>query len=167
MMMDFKSIILLFIVSCSVVYAKKDYYKVLDVDRSASQKDIKKAFRNLALKYHPDKNPDEDTSRKFREIAEAYEVLRDEEKRRQYDQMGHGAWGSSGGGYKPGNFNFDDLFKDFDDDFFKDLRGHFEKNPYSYGSSNGIKMEVKNGQKCRTVTQKVGNSVTTFTQCSN
>jgi len=208
MMMDFKSIILLFIVSCSVVYAKKDYYKVLDVDRSASQKDIKKAFRNLALKYHPDKNPDEDTSRKFREIAEAYEVLRDEEKRRQYDQMGHGAWGSSGGGYKPGNFNFDDLFKDFDDDFFKDLRGHFaqhfgnhkmahestgghfdfadvniekffqkpnwfdenelfEKNPDSYGSSNGIKMEVKNGQKCRTVTQTVGNSVTTFTQCSN
>merc|ERR1712150_230511 len=141
-----------------------------DVDRSASQKEIKKAFRNLALKYHPDKNPDEDTSRKFREIAEAYEVLRDKEKRRQYDQMGHGAWGSSSGGYKPGNFNFDDLFKDFDDDFFKDHKmahestgGHFDN---SYGSSNGIKMEVKNGQKCRTVTQTVGNSVTTFTQCS-
>ena len=91
-MIDFKTIIFLFLLSCSIGYAKKDYYKVLDVDRSASQKEIKKAFRNLALKYHPDKNPDEDSSRKFREIAEAYEVLRDEEKRRQYDQMGHGAW---------------------------------------------------------------------------
>ena len=143
--------------------------KVVEVDKTASQKDIKKAFRNLALKFHPDKNPGEDTSLKFREIAEAYEVLRDGEKRIQYDQMGHGAWGGSSGGYKPGNFNFDDLFRDFDDDFFKDLRGHFEKNPYSYGRSNGIKMEVKNGQKCRTwtVTQTVGNSVTTFTQCSN
>ena len=205
MMIDLKMIIFLIIVNCSISFAKKDYYKVLEVDRSASQKEIKKAFRNLALKYHPDKNPDEDTSLKFREIAEAYEVLRDEEKRRQYDQMGHGAWG---GGYKPGDFNFDDLFKDFDDDIFKDLRSHFAqhfgnhkmahestgghfdfadvnidklfqkpdwfdeselfgKDADLYGSSNKIKMEVKNGQKCKTVTQKVGNSVTTFTQCSN
>ena len=92
-MIDFKSIIFLFLVSCSIGYAKKDYYKelevlfsfltsdyykVLDVDRSASQKEIKKAFRNLALKYHPDKNPDEDTSHKFREIAEAYELTSNE-----------------------------------------------------------------------------------------
>ena len=205
MMINLKIIIIFLIVNCSISFAKKDYYKVLEVDRSASQKEIKKAFRNLALKYHPDKNPDEDTSLKFREIAEAYEVLRDEEKRRQYDQMGHGAWG---GGYKPGDFNFDDLFKDFDDDIFKDLRSHFAqhfgnhkmahestgghfdfadvnidklfqkpdwfdeselfgKDADLYGSSNKIKMEVKNGQKCKTVTQKVGNSVTTFTQCSN
>ena len=205
MMINLKIIIIFLIVNCSISFAKNDYYKVLEVDRSASQKEIKKAFRNLALKYHPDKNPDEDTSLKFREIAEAYEVLRDEEKRRQYDQMGHGAWG---GGYKPGDFNFDDLFKDFDDDIFKDLRSHFAqhfgnhkmahestgghfdfadvnidklfqkpdwfdeselfgKDADLYGSSNKIKMEVKNGQKCKTVTQKVGNSVTTFTQCSN
>ena len=204
-MINLKIIIIFLIVNCSISFAKKDYYKVLEVDRSASQKEIKKAFRNLALKYHPDKNPDEDTSLKFREIAEAYEVLRDEEKRRQYDQMGHGAWG---GGYKPGDFNFDDLFKDFDDDIFKDLRSHFAqhfgnhkmahestgghfdfadvnidklfqkpdwfdeselfgKDADLYGSSNKIKMELKNGQKCKTVTQKVGNSVTTFTQCSN
>ena len=205
MMINLKIIIIFLIVNCSISFAKKDYYKVLEVDRSASQKEIKKAFRNLALKYHPDKNPDEDTSLKFREIAEAYEVLRDEEKRRQYDQMGHGAWG---GGYKPGDFNFDDLFKDFDDDIFKDLRSHFAqhfgnhkmahestgghfdfadvnidklfqkpdwfdeselfgKDAELHGSSKKIKMEVKNGQKCKTVTQKVGNSVTTFTQCSN
>ena len=64
----------------TIISAKKDYYKVLEVDKTASQKDIKKAFRNLALKYHPDKNPGEDTSLKFREVAEAYEVLRDREK---------------------------------------------------------------------------------------
>merc|ERR1719510_1256921 len=71
-------------------------------------------------------NPDGDTSKKFREIAEAYEVLRDSERRAEYDQMGHSAWGGKNtGGFKPGNFNFDDLFRDFDDDFFGDLKGHF------------------------------------------
>merc|ERR1711936_1475917 len=67
--------------------AKKDYYKSLGLEKGASYKEIKKAFRQMALKYHPDKNPDKDTSKKFREVAEAYEVLRDEDKRRQYDQM--------------------------------------------------------------------------------
>ena len=88
------------------------------VDKTASRKEIKEAFGTLALKYHPDINPDEDASRKFREIAEAYVVLRDEKKRSQYDQMGHGAWGSSSGGFTPGNFNNYNLFKDFDDRFF-------------------------------------------------
>ena len=191
-------------------HAKKDYYKVLGVERDASDKAIKKAFRKLALKYHPDKNPDEDTSKKFREIAEAYEVLRDEDKRRQYDQMGHNAWGGSySGGFKPGNFDFDDLFKDFDDAFFKDLKGHFSQHfgahkmahesagghfdfadvkfeeffnsPFGgdhdnsdmfgrdmdmFGSSNKVRTESRNGQKCKTVTQKVGNMVTTYTHCS-
>jgi len=190
------------------VIAKKDYYKVLGVEKSASDKEIKKAFRKLALKYHPDKNPDVDTSKKFREIAEAYEVLRDEDKRRQYDQNGHNAWGGANtGGFKPGNFNFDDLFKDFDDDFFQGLKGHFAQHfsshkmahesagghfdfadvkfeeffnsPFGkhddsdmfgrdmdmFGSSN-VKMESRNGQRCKTVTQKVGNMVTTYTQCS-
>ena len=109
---------------------KRDYYKVLEVDRSASKQEIKKAFRKMALKYHPDKNPGEDTTKKFREVAEAYEVLGDEGKRKMYDGQGHNAWSGEGaGGYKPGNFDFDDLFKDFDDDFFKemkvDLKGHF------------------------------------------
>ena len=208
MKVDLAALVILCIVNCSLSNAKKDYYKVLEVEKTASQKDIKKAFRTLALKYHPDKNPDEDTSKKFREIAEAYEVLRDEDRRRQYDERGHGAWGGEGG-YKPGHFNFDDLFKDFDDDFFKDLRGHFSqhfgnhkmahesaggnfdfadvnfeklfnkppgfdennnlfgKAADMFGSSNGIKMEVKNGQTCKTVTQKDGNTVTSFTQCSN
>merc|ERR1719471_2063903 len=105
-----------------VCSAKKDYYKTLGLQKGASDKEIKKAFRKLALKYHPDKNPDKDTSKKFREIAEAYDVLRDEDKRKQYDSMGHRAWDSAGsGGFKPGNFNFDDLFKGFDEDFFQEM----------------------------------------------
>lgn len=109
--------------------AKRDYYTVLGIERTATRQEVKKAFRRMALKFHPDKNPDSDTTKKFREVAEAYEVLGDEEKRRLYDGAGHGAWGAAGGGYQPGNFDFDDLFKDFDDDFFKemsvDLKGHF------------------------------------------
>merc|ERR1712073_51283 len=115
-----------------------------------------------------------DTSKKFREIAEAYEVLRDEDKRRQYDQMGHNAWGgSNSGGFKPGNFDFDDLFKDFDDAFFKspfggdhDNSDMFGRDMDMFGSSNKVRTESRNGQKCKTVTQKVGNMVTTYTHCS-
>ena len=77
--------------SFGVCEGKKDYYKSLGVEKKASNKEIKKAFRKLALKYHPDKNPDKDTSKKFQEIAEAYEILGDEDKRRQYDSMGHKA----------------------------------------------------------------------------
>ena len=69
-------------------------------------------LRKMALRYHPDKNPGEDTTKKFREVAEAYEVLGDEQKRKMYDGQGHNAWAGEGaGGYKPGNFDFDDLFK--------------------------------------------------------
>ena len=116
------------IVTCQA--KKRDYYTVLGVERTATKQEIKKAFRKMALKYHPDKNPGQDTTKKFREVAEAYEVLGDEGKRKMYDGQGHNAWSGEGaGGYKPGNFDFDDLFKDFDDDFFKemrvDLKGHF------------------------------------------
>ena len=173
--------------------AKRDYYTTLGVERGASKQEVKKAFRKMALKYHPDKNPNKDTTKKFREVAEAYEVLGDEEKRRLYDSQGHGAWqGAGAGGYQPGNFNFDDLFKDFDDDFFKemgvDLKGHFashfgthkantggefnlddvdfkEMFRQTFSSMVGDGVEVKNGQRCRTVTVKQGNSETTTTQC--
>ncbi|XP_048754678.2 dnaJ homolog subfamily B member 6-like isoform X6 [Ostrea edulis] len=106
-----------------------DYYQVLSIKRDASEVDIKKAYRKLALKWHPDKNPDqkEEAERKFKEISEAYEVLSDKEKREIYDKYGKdGLTGEGGGGYNDFNmgggftgfhpFHFrnpDDVFKEF------------------------------------------------------
>ncbi|CAM9149438.1 molecular chaperone DnaJ [Mycoplasma todarodis] len=94
---------------------KKDYYEVLGVTKSATQQEIKRAFRKLAMKYHPDRNKAEDAEDKFKEINEAYEILSDEEKRSQYDQFGHAAFEQggmgSGGGF--GGFGgFGDIFGD-------------------------------------------------------
>ena len=82
--------------------AKRDYYEILGVARNASDEDIKKAYRKLAIKYHPDKNPDDkQAEEKFKEAAEAYEVLSNAEKRQRYDQYGHaGVGGASGAGGK-------------------------------------------------------------------
>ena len=78
---------------------KRDYYEVLGVDRNADAATIKKAYRQLAKKYHPDMNPgDKEAEQKFKEAAEAYSVLSDDNKRRQYDQFGHAAFEQGGGG---------------------------------------------------------------------
>jgi molecular chaperone DnaJ len=109
--------------------AKRDYYEVLGVEKSASQDDLKKAYRKLALKYHPDRNPgDAEAEEKFKEATEAYEVLSDKQKRQAYDQFGHqGVSGGFGpGGFNPENFrDFGDIFGDFGDfgDFFESLFG--------------------------------------------
>lgn len=104
--------------------AKRDYYDVLGVSKGASADDIKKAYRKLALKYHPDKNPgDKEAEEKFKEAAEAYEVLSDAEKKQRYDQFGHaGVGGASGGGggyggYGGGGMSMDDIFEQFGDIF--------------------------------------------------
>jgi molecular chaperone DnaJ len=96
--------------------AKRDYYDILNVSKDASPEDIKKAYRKQALKYHPDKNPgDKQAEEKFKEAAEAYEVLRDSDKRARYDQFGHAGVGSSaGGGF---NMTIDDIFSQFGDIF--------------------------------------------------
>lgn len=91
---------------------KKDYYEVLGVDKNASQSEIKSAFRKLAKKYHPDVSKEEDAEEKFKEAQEAYAVLSDEQKRKQYDQYGHAAFDNNGAGFDYSNFDFSDIFSD-------------------------------------------------------
>jgi molecular chaperone DnaJ len=102
---------------------KRDYYEVLGVAKDASADEIKKAYRKLAIKYHPDKNPgDKDAEEKFKEAAEAYDVLGNEEKRKRYDQFGHnmgpqGFGGGQGGFYSSGGMSMEDIFAQFGDIF--------------------------------------------------
>ena len=97
---------------------KREYYEVLGVAKTASADEIKSAYRKLAMKYHPDRNPgDKAAEEKFKEAAEAYDVLHDPEKRQRYDQFGHQAFQGGAGGYGPGGMNMDDIFSMFGDIF--------------------------------------------------
>jgi len=112
---------------------KRDYYEVLGVDKNADEAAIKKAYRALAKKYHPDMNPgDKDAEAKFKEASEAYAVLSDAEKRRQYDQYGHAAFGAGGAG---GGFDFN--FSGDMSDIFGDIFGDFFGGGRSRRSSDG------------------------------
>ncbi|XP_037578866.1 LOW QUALITY PROTEIN: dnaJ homolog subfamily B member 9-like [Dermacentor silvarum] len=220
---------------------EEDYYKLLGVKRTATEREIKKAFRKLALKYHPDKNKEPGAEEKFKNIAQAYEVLSDAEKRKKYDQFGSSAFkqGGDGGGrsqfhdfdmhdffrhfddafnfhqqqhgrahfhhghpdfgqQKPhqhhhhggqrsffGNaFNMEDLFSDYDDERedwmggggggpFGEVfgsgesfaRSHFSRHAQNH-RANMFHQHSDGQGHCKTVTQRVGNMVTTYTQCS-
>ena len=112
--------------------AKRDYYEVLGVSKSASADEIKTAYRKKAIQYHPDKNPgDKDAEDKFKEAAEAYDVLSNQDKRDRYDRFGHAGVGSSaaGGGFS-GGMTMDDIFEQFGDLF----GGHFG----GFGSFGGF-----------------------------
>ena len=112
---------------------KRDYYEVLGVDKNADEAAIKKAYRALAKKYHPDMNPgDAEAEKKFKEASEAYAVLSDPEKKRQYDQFGHAAFDGGAGG--AGGFDFSGA--DFSD-IFGDIFGDFFGGSRSRGTSNG------------------------------
>jgi molecular chaperone DnaJ len=121
--------------------SKRDYYDVLGVGRTATPADIKKAYRQMALKYHPDKNPgDKSAEDKFKEAAEAYEVLTDTDKKARYDQFGHaGMGGNGGGGGYGGNMNMDDIFSQFGDIFGSAFGG----GGFGGGNSGGGSRRVK------------------------
>ena len=102
--------------------SKRDFYEILGVSKSSSQDEIKKAYRKVAMQHHPDRNPgDKSAEDKFKEAAEAYEILSDTDKRAQYDRFGHQAFssgrGGGGGGFSGGGMNMDDIFSQFGDIF--------------------------------------------------
>ena len=161
--------------------AKRDYYEILGIDKSASQAEIKKAYRKQAIKYHPDKNPDdEEAEAKFKEAAEAYEVLSDENKKARYDQFGHQAF-EGGGGFGGGGMNMDDIFSQFGDIFggafggggFSGFGGGFGGGQRRVKGSNlrvRLKLtleEIANGvEKKIKVKRKVQAPGTTYKTCS-
>lgn len=214
-------ICVLLVVACILEAKEENYYKLLGVSKNASDKEIKKAFRKLAVKYHPDKNKEKGAEEKFQEIAEAYEILSDPEKRKKYDQFGKDAFNQ---GEKPGGhnfyFNFDDLFRHAEEDFggqsfhyqhhgfdqahhfrphsnFFNYEDFFEEDdtfanhgydsPHTFGDGSSFfgshfgfgqqhaqghvhsreqRSHQSHGRSCHTVTQRVGNMVTTYTQCT-
>jgi molecular chaperone DnaJ len=107
--------------------SKRDFYEILGVNRSATAEEIKKAYRKVAMQYHPDRNPgDKEAEEKFKEAAEAYEILSDADKRAKYDRYGHQAFGpgTSGGGFG-GGMDMNDIFSQFGDIFGNDMFGSF------------------------------------------
>ncbi|XP_062856114.1 dnaJ homolog subfamily B member 9a [Trichomycterus rosablanca] len=195
-----------------LILAKKDYYDLLGVPKDATERQIKKAFHKLAVKYHPDKNKSPDAEARFREAAEAYETLSDEKRRRDYDQSGHTAFSKEGTRrgsqhfHQSFDFNFDEMFKDFDiyshnrharpkrnfeehfrahqqghnrhkrhfqgafgaglfEDLSDDMERMFTFDRHAKRTDGGFQSVTK--QHCRTVTQRRGNMVTTYTDCTS
>lgn len=110
---------------------KRDYYEILGVSKNATAEELKKAYRKVAMQYHPDRNPgDKSAEEKFKEAAEAYEVLSDADKRAKYDRFGHQAFAPGTGGFH-GNPNMEDIFSQFGDIFGDDIFGSF------FGGGNG------------------------------
>lgn len=145
--------------------AKRDYYEVLEVSKSASVDEIKKAYRKLAIKYHPDRNPgDAEAEAKFKEAAEAYDVLHDPQKRQQYDQFGFDVPGGGFGGGNPfggaGGFSMDDIFSMFGDVFgghgggFSGFGGGGQQAPKYRGSDLRLKVRLSLQEVATGVTKK-------------
>lgn len=143
--------------------AKRDYYEVLGVSKSAGEDEIKKAYRKLAIKYHPDKNPDNpEAEEKFKEAAEAYDVLSNKDKRAKYDQFGHAAMGAAGAGRAQ---SMEDIFSNFGDIFGNEGFNPFESffggerrgggRPVFKGSNLRIKLNLTLQEVAEGVEKKV------------
>ncbi|CAM1346944.1 molecular chaperone DnaJ [Tenacibaculum crassostreae] len=160
--------------------AKQDYYEILGITKSATQAEIKKAYRKMAIKYHPDKNPDnKEAEEKFKLAAEAYEVLSDENKKARYDQYGHAAFEGGHGGFGGGGMNMDDIFSQFGDIFggafgggFGGFGGGGQRQARVKGSNLRIRVkltleEIANGvEKKVKVRRKVQAEGVTYKTCS-
>lgn len=124
---------------------KRDYYEILGVSKEATKDEIKKAYRKQALKYHPDRNPgDKKAEDNFKEAAEAYEVLSNDEKKARYDRYGHAGMGNSGSGYGGQNMTMDDIFSSFGD-IFGDAFGGFS----GFGGGRHSSRRVNKGSNLR------------------
>jgi len=121
---------------------KRDYYEVLGVAKDASDEELKRAYKKLATKYHPDKNPgDKEAEEKFKEAAEAFDVLSNKEKRSQYDRFGHDAPGAAGFG--GGGFSFEDIFSQFGDIFGGGFGFNSGRSPQKAGPPRGQDLQIK------------------------
>ena len=157
---------------------KEDFYEILGIDKSASSAEIKKAYRKKAIEYHPDKNPgDKNAEANFKKAAQAYEILSDPNKRKQYDQFGHAAF--EGGGFGSGGMNMDDIFSQFGDIFgsafgggFSGFSGFGQTQNRSRGTNLRIRVqlslnEIYNGvTKKIKVKRKIEASGVSYTTCS-
>ncbi|MCF6295435.1 MAG: molecular chaperone DnaJ [Flavobacteriaceae bacterium] len=158
--------------------AKQDYYDILGVNKSATATEIKKAYRKKALQYHPDKNPNDKTAEeKFKQAAEAYEVLSDPDKKSRYDQFGHQAFEGGAGGFGGGGMNMDDIFSQFGDIFgggfgggFSGFGGHRQRVVKGSNLRIRIKLtleDIANGvEKKIKVKRKIVASGTTYKTCT-
>ncbi len=123
--------------------SKRDFYEILGVDKNADAQTIKKAYRKVAMKYHPDRNPDnKEAEEKFKEAAEAYEVLSDADKKARYDRFGHAGVGGNAGAGGFGGMNMEDIFSNFGD-IFGDSGSPFE----SFFGGGGRRSQSRRGQK--------------------
>lgn len=158
----------------------KDYYKILGVEKGSSEDEIKKAYRKMAMKYHPDKNPDNpEAESKFKEAAEAYDILSNPEKKSNYDRYGSAGGGNPFGG---GGFNMDDIFSNFGDIFGNAFNQRYGgQRPQSKGSNLRIKVSLtideilkgankkiryKRQDKCNTCSGKGGTDVKNCIPCN-
>ena len=142
--------------------SKRDYYEVLGVDRSVSKDDLKKSYRKLAMKYHPDRNPgDEKAAEKFKELSEAYEILSDDQKKQAYDQFGHQGVNSSFNNAQSAAEGFSDIFGDIFSDIFgggssrstrtrrgADLSYSLDVSLEDAASGKTIKLDIPSTERC-------------------
>lgn len=145
--------------------AKRDYYEVLGVSRDATDADIKKAYRKMAMKYHPDRNPDDKSAEEeFKLVKEAYEILSDQQKRSVYDQFGHaGVEHGSGGAGFGGNASFSDIFSDVFGDIFGGGAGR-QRNRTTRGSDLRYTLEITLEEAVQGTTVKI--KVPTLVKCA-